>query len=165
MNNDTFAKRICAYIIDNFLFSLLSVFIFPIFVFRLLQQFESGYFIFSVLSPFHTLFEMQDLYSSKSIYFNDYCILVVSAVLIETILNFVIILIKHDTIGHLIMKLKIINKNGGNIKWYNLLLRCLIKTVSKYWFFIPFATAIFSSNKFALHDIITKTKVVAKPKI
>ncbi|GHU52774.1 hypothetical protein FACS1894132_03210 [Clostridia bacterium] len=156
-------KRIVAYISDCFLFAMSGVFIvtlLAVFVASFLKQPESSlwFVIYVLVYPHFALIQIIGDYRSDAFY--DICILLGLLIFIEAISNFFITQLTQKTVGQSILHLKITDRNGNKVKWYNMLLRCFIKIISKYLLFIPFAIAIFSKERLTLHDIIARTKVV-----
>jgi len=94
---------------------------------------------------------------------SSYYMLLVILFLIETSYYFIMELLpSKGTIGHRCMKLRVCKINGSSVNVLITLARCCLKTISRYLFVIPFFLLLFTKNKQAFHDLLTKTIVVLK---
>ncbi len=88
-------------------------------------------------------------------------ILFISFFVVEVLYYFIFELSPlRGTIGHKIVGINVVDKNAKNVNWKFLLVRSLIKTLSRYLYCLPMISACFSQKSQALHDILAGSFVL-----
>ena len=165
MDSTSFVKRVVGGIIDIvLLFFLLNLFSAVFYeIFHTGNDYTaSTYIVIWIILPVQIIANMvttPGYFGGDSVYY----VLFVLLFLIETSYYFIMALLPtKGTLGHFWMKMRIYKTDGSLPNAATLLIRSILKTISRYLFGLPLLLIFFTRKDQALHDLLTKTVVLEK---
>ncbi len=160
MKSSSFKKRLIAMTIDIFMISLLFYVVAYCYAFTIFQdEAVSSVGVLSFL-PITAI-----LYPYQIIFFcfgnSIEVIISISFFTVELLYYFVFEASPlNATLGHKIMGIQTVDKTNSRLALKSIVIRCLLKTISRYLYCLPMLLACFTKHNQAFHDILVNSVVV-----